>query len=550
MPFTAADLDAFWTDPAQMGIPARTRAQMALEGLVIPADFEDFSEKEDLEALIKLLLKPPKVPHGMHGVLREVASYLVSAKSQIRIDGARMLVLYYNKVNRTLEPADMQWPVIKNFVEQWKALMEKKKADIGIPPKLTREKQVYKWLEQMAQYLSSVIGVRNAPYTYLTRPDVAPPAVHGPRVIDQPYSEEYVSIEQEMQFRVRHDHTLGRADNATLFQLIERSVQGHNVAETIAPFKRGLDGRGAFLAIKDQHAGRAIWDRNVKEANLRLQTGTWTGTTGTTLLQHSAMHRRAYTMIAEAAEQVPAEVPGARQRVTYYLDSLKTDNPKMLAGMANIEQDETVKRVSFEDSVTYLLPFDPVAAKRSKAKELGVNVSSATTKPGGGVAKGTTGVELRWHEPKQFATLTQEQKKELQVWKSNQPKGEKGEGGLKRKSGTAKSEQYRKKARLASTKATTTLMEAMSDSHDAQMELMNVKLASMQASGGVPSVPPPAAKVGAATGFHPGFYGPPPYGPPPMFQMIDPIAAQTEKARVAALNFKNILKPPAKKAAP
>ena len=113
------------------------------------------------------------------------------------------------------------------------------------------------------------------------------------------------------------------------------------------------------------------------------QRETWSGTTGTTLLQHSAMQRRAYTMIAEAAEQVPAESPGARQRVTYFLDSLKTDNPKMLAGMANIEQDEANKRVSFEDSVTYLQPFDPVAAKSSKAKGLGVNVSSTTTKPGG-----------------------------------------------------------------------------------------------------------------------------------------------------------------------
>ena len=365
---------------------------------MIPSDFEDFSEKEDLEALMKLLMKPPKVPHGMHGALREVASYLVSAKSQIQIDGARMLVLYYILVGRTLEPADMQWPVIKNFVEQWKALKEKKKADIGTPPKLTKDKHVYKWLEQMGQYLSSYIGVRNTAYTYLTRPDVAPPAVHRPRVTDQPYSEEYVSIEQEMQFRVRHDHTLGRSDNATLFQLIEKSVQGHNVAETIAPFKRDLNGRGAFMAIKDQHAGKAVWDRNVREANLRLQTGIWSGTTSTTLLQHSTMQRRAYTMIAEAAKQVPAEIPGVRQRVTYFLDSLKTDNPKMLAGMANIEQDEANKRLSFEDSVTYLLPFDPVAAKSSKAKGLGVNVSSAATKPGGGVAKGTTGVELRAHE--------------------------------------------------------------------------------------------------------------------------------------------------------
>jgi hypothetical protein len=51
MPFTAADLDAFWTDPAQMGIVQRTRAQMALEGLVIPKDFEDFSERRTLKRL-------------------------------------------------------------------------------------------------------------------------------------------------------------------------------------------------------------------------------------------------------------------------------------------------------------------------------------------------------------------------------------------------------------------------------------------------------------------------------------------------------------------
>ena len=82
MPFTAANLTAFWTDPAQMGIAPRTRTQMALEGLVIPADFEDFPEKEDLDALTKLLMKPRKIPQaGGHGALCEVASYLISAKS-------------------------------------------------------------------------------------------------------------------------------------------------------------------------------------------------------------------------------------------------------------------------------------------------------------------------------------------------------------------------------------------------------------------------------------------------------------------------------------
>ncbi len=45
MPFTIAQLTAFWTSPAQMGLTARTRVQMAAEGLATPDDFEDFPEK-------------------------------------------------------------------------------------------------------------------------------------------------------------------------------------------------------------------------------------------------------------------------------------------------------------------------------------------------------------------------------------------------------------------------------------------------------------------------------------------------------------------------
>ena len=544
MPFTAAALTAFWTNDDQMGLIARTRTQMASEGLKVPADFEDFAEKEDLNALFKLLLKPAKTAGTTAGTLIEVASYAIPAKSQIRIDGARKMVLYYNLIGRRLEPADMMWPVIKNFVEQWKALMEKKKAIVGAPPKLSKDMQVYKWLEQFSQYLGSVIGVRNAPFTYLIRPDVLP-AILAPREADQPYSEEYDSIEQEMKNRVRHDHTLAKSDNSKLFQMIEKSVQGHDVSATIAPYKRKEDGRGAFLAIKSQHAGKAVWDRVVREANSRLQTQTWSGLTSTTLLQHTALQRRAFIQLTEADEVgVPTEIPGPRQRVTYLLDSLKTDNPKMLAGVAAVEQDEHGKRVRFEDTVTYLLPFDPVAAKASKAKGLGVNVSTTEGKLAGGVAKGTTGVELRWHEPEKFAALSKEQKKELQVWNASQPKG----GGRKRTNGKPFTpDKGRKRAKVGSAKATTKLFEAMTESHDAQMELMNVKLASL-VSGGIPGMPPPpgATKVGATVGFNPA-----PYGPPPVFhQPIDLIAVQAEKARVAAVNFKNILKPPSKKTAP
>ncbi len=107
MPFDAAQLTAFWTSPDQMGLSARTRTQIVVEGLVTPADFEDFSEKKDLEALVKLLLKPAKVPRGAAGNLREVESYAIPAKSQIRIDGAQKMVLYYILVGRPMEAANM-----------------------------------------------------------------------------------------------------------------------------------------------------------------------------------------------------------------------------------------------------------------------------------------------------------------------------------------------------------------------------------------------------------------------------------------------------------
>jgi hypothetical protein len=120
MPFDAAQLTAFWTSPDQMGLSARTRTQMDMEGLATSADFEDLSEKSDLDALVKLLLKPAKVPDGARGNLREVESYAIPAKLQIWIDGVHKMVLYYILVGRPMEAADMIWPVIKNFVEQWK----------------------------------------------------------------------------------------------------------------------------------------------------------------------------------------------------------------------------------------------------------------------------------------------------------------------------------------------------------------------------------------------------------------------------------------------
>lgn len=518
MPFTAAQLTAFWTDNAQMGLSARTRTQMAIEGLTVPSDFVDFAEKDELDALLRRLYKPAKTTHGIgvNQVLREVQAYEVPAKTVIRMHGVRVIVKYYNSIGRVMEADDLQWTVVKNFTEQWKALLEKKDADVGTPPKLTKDRHVYKWLESFQQHLSEKIGVRNAPYTYLIRPEVAVPALMLPRMIDQPFSEEYESIEDEMKFRVSHTNNLYKADNNALFHLLDRATSGHMVNTTIAPFRRTQDGRGSYLAIVDQHAGRHVYDKIVRDASSVLQTRKWNGGSSITLGQHTTGQRQAYAQLLEASEHTPAEIPNPRLRVTYLLDSLESPDPKVLAGVAAIAQDETGKRVNFEEAVTFLLPYCPVTAKGGKKQGLGVKVSGTVA----GVdtpAIGKTGVKLCWHEPDKFIKLSQEQKKEVMEWNRNNPK--KGEGKRKNKEKTER----RTKARVASVKAQDDLIQAMAESHAAELAVMNARLSSL----GVPAGAPPVFL--------------PPSAPKPIDQFI-------ENARLASVKLTGILKKKSDKA--
>ncbi len=102
-----------------MGLTARTPVQMAAEGLATPDDFEDFPEKEDLKGMFRQLLKPAKTPGlGANALPQEVATFTIPAKLMIHLQGVRIIVLYYKMVGCTVEPRDLLWPVVKNFVEQ------------------------------------------------------------------------------------------------------------------------------------------------------------------------------------------------------------------------------------------------------------------------------------------------------------------------------------------------------------------------------------------------------------------------------------------------
>jgi hypothetical protein len=197
------------------------------------------------------------------GQLREIPAFEVSAKSKMRLKGAMLIAKFYNNVGCPLDPDSMSWIIIKCFLKKWKALMERKKADHGALPKLTKNQAVHKWVDLFILYLSQMIGVCNAPLDYIVRAIVAVNATPPTRQSGDPHSVKTRSIDSNLTAHMPHNHPLYKVDNSAVFDMTKSTVQGHDVAATIAPFCCARDGHGVLLALQSQHAGKAIYDQLV-----------------------------------------------------------------------------------------------------------------------------------------------------------------------------------------------------------------------------------------------------------------------------------------------
>jgi hypothetical protein len=368
--FDAAALTLFFEDANSMGLSNRTCLQLTHKGIAVPDNFKEFN-KEGLSTIFSNLYNPPKVLVAgaaaiAVGQLREIPAFEVSAKSKMRLKGAMLIVKFYDNVGHPLDPDNMSWIINKHFLEQWKALMECKKADHGAPPKLTKNQAVHKWVDLFILYLSQTVGVRNAPLDYIVKAIAAVNATPPTCQLGDPHSVKTGSIDGDLTAHMPHKHSLYKVDNGAVFYMIKSTVRGHNVAATIAPLRLARDGRGALLALQSQHAGKAIYDQLVKEAENVLKNQQWSGTTSATLSQHMGLHWKAFITLSECAEHIPVEVPNDCAHVTYLLDSFTTIDPPVLAAIAAVCQDDANKRVNFENVFTFLAPTCPVAAKTAK----------------------------------------------------------------------------------------------------------------------------------------------------------------------------------------
>jgi hypothetical protein len=452
MVLTAAQTTAFFEDAAQMGIPHETVIQLQQEGISTVDDLADFDE-DSLKQLADNLRRPggrvpDPDPGAAPGATIPTPPFVFGAKSQKRLLVACNLVRYYNTVGRTITAPNMQWTnVMRNFEIQWKALKDRKDADEPDIPKISKALPVIKWTEAFEDYLSRVIGVRTIPLAYVIRADEAVPAAAPALEAGQPHSTEYGSIERELVARASHTHALYRDDNSTVYHAIEEATRTTQYAASIKPFQRRKDGRGAWMALRNQYAGRDKWEAEIKKQENLLHTRKWKGQSNFSLESFISQHRNAFVSMQACAEHVQYQLPNEHSRVGFLLNAIENSDAGLQAAMASINVDDgpTGKRNDFEAAASYLLPYDPVARKRTAGQKRdaasisGVDVddttvSSTQTKQ----SIGKTGVHLRYHKNDEYAKLTTEQKLELKEWRENNPDAAKLSGKNKMKNSRKK----------------------------------------------------------------------------------------------------------------
>jgi hypothetical protein len=420
MVVTAGQTTAFFEANDQMAIPHATVVQLAAEGIDTIDDLGEF-DKVTIQQIASNLRRPPAGAH-----------YVFGAKSQKRLTAACDMVRYYETIGRPLTPGILMWnTTIKNFEIQWKALSDKKEGTSPETPKIAKGLNIMKWSESFRDILHRCIGVRMIPLAYVIREVAVAPAITAIET-GQPHSTIAGSIEQELITRASHAHPLFRDDCASVYYKLEEATRGTSYAASIKPFQRAKDGRGAFEAIINQFAGEDKWESEIKAKEEVLHGLKWKGQSNYTLERHAAQHRNAYVSLVACAEHVDYQLPNEHSRVGYLLESIQNNDPGLQAAMANVRSSKGAggMRSDFEQMVAQILPYCPVAKKRTTGSKRGPgkiseldaaksegtgNVSSFGAKSGRGPK---TGVHLRYHKHAEYQKLSEDEQTELREWRS------------------------------------------------------------------------------------------------------------------------------------
>ena len=243
--FANNKIDSFFTNGPQMALSAAVRARLSLEGLATIGDFSDFKEAQLYDAFKNMRTSIHGVPAVQEvrdlvdnniilihvvAAVPPVAPTLVSAKCGLRLKIASVAFHYYESIIRDINAQDFytEYEVVI-------ALSDETKPSVHV---LSKNNSPLKWIESFRDCLFRTYGLQKTPSLYVIRDDVAPPAeIEDPLVNGKAYGSSG-SIIDELIARLTHADPLYKADNASVYSMMEEATRGTIYASTVKPYSR------------------------------------------------------------------------------------------------------------------------------------------------------------------------------------------------------------------------------------------------------------------------------------------------------------------------
>jgi hypothetical protein len=344
----------------------------------------------------------------------EVAGTVISTQSMVRLTVACNATKYYLSINRVPTVANLHYQnILASFKIEFEAYEKLQKEDSPDIPSIKdsdNERKVIKWAPIFMDCMSRTYGIKG-PLAYVLRDEVdVVPEADDP-LQEGSYYGRSGGLQTELIARLSHDDALFRSDNKTVYSKLEKACRGSSVESTIKTFSHAQNGRGAYAALIDHHAGASKYRAISKKRMNLLQQIKWNGR-NYSLEKHVSNHRQAVDDLNDCAQHITVAVPDASQRVEYLIDSINCPDSTLQAAIGLIRSDVNGMRADFELAANALIEVDPY--RRTQRQQPKPTAQVAAIDFGSG--RGDSGVDLRWHTPTEFRALTQEQRSELVSW--------------------------------------------------------------------------------------------------------------------------------------
>ena len=198
----------------------------------------------------------------------------------------------YNSIGRNIDSATLSRSRLREF--KMHREMVQNHSEATELEEVSKSFPVTKFLDQFPTYLRELLGVSNIALSYVIRENSVVPAPLPALLTNKPWGAPHNNLMDELIAYTPHTGTNYNNDNARVFGILTKALNGTSALASITRHQRTQNGRGAYNDLIMHHLGSVKWEKMVELAENVLNAQVWNGKNARYPLRiHITRHREA-----------------------------------------------------------------------------------------------------------------------------------------------------------------------------------------------------------------------------------------------------------------